>query len=119
MSEQSLKMTLYICNKCNLLLLRIDTIESCQVLNSLREDGWYDSQESTELEIDDYLCPCCLETSTRDDQDKKDQLKSIVVPIPAAKSLIKYWESHTADEYTWGIPLDDQNLPDAVLEHLL
>ena len=114
-------MTLYI---CNLLLMKIDIRELIYMSAELDDEGVYDNIGNSNSDFDCYLCPSCSTKSfTGENGEKKeDCLKEIVVPIAAAKELIKLWNSilKEIDSLTeYGIPLDNQELKGLLMEYLI
>ncbi len=126
------QMKLYICKDCELLLMRPDMKFELFESSELKPNGWYDRSGNGEEELAYYICPSCGNNSD-DDGETEHKLDSILLPISAAASLIKLWykrrdaekkkmlqeaDNH-ADNYCYGIPLDDPEIPEVVLEHLL
>jgi len=119
-------MMLYICKNCNLLLMRPDKKFEVFDSSELKPNGWYEENGDGEQEFAYFICPICGNNTDEypDDAAMTSQpLSSIVLPISLAPTLIKLWykkkDADVMDTYRYGIPLDDAELRDLIVEYML
>jgi len=124
-------MRVNICERCKVLLLQVTTKMIEYHLSELNENGEYEWTDHGEADYDSTLCPICSGT----DQDDYDEtLNSIELPIELKPKLFKIWESLQKEELNkppqskmstelviteYGIPLDNKELKELLVEYLV
>jgi len=121
MTEQ-VNMMLYMCKQCNILLMKPDKKFELFDSSELKPDGWYAENGNGEPEFAYFICPIC--GNNTDEYTAADcLLSSITLPIKLAPTLIKLWykkrDVDVMDTYEYGIPLDDAELRDLIVEFML
>lgn len=126
MTTQEKKVVLYICTECNLLLLRIDKkyVEYARS-NMDKDTGEYIADDYSDNEFDYYLCPeCCgVESTISHRGEGAKTLKQILVSKETCTKLDALWSDISCedpeDAYPSGIPLDNQELKEILVEQLI
>jgi hypothetical protein len=90
--------------------------------SELNSTGWYEEHCNGETEFAYFICPIC--GNNTDEGTAADcLLDSIFLPLKLAVDLIKLWrrkkDADVMDVYEYGIPLDNAELRDLIVEYML
>lgn len=114
-----LRMMLYICPECKLLLLQIDEKEARYSSNKLDKTGWYQWKDSSDTEHEEYICPACS-TMEYSKDDNGITLTSITFrTTETATAILELWEvvkARGVPMADYGIPLDTEELKGIIME---
>jgi hypothetical protein len=118
------KMSLYICKRCNVLLIQIDGRYVEYTCETLHEEGEYmNSHDASEHEFDYYLCPMCSGISI--EKEGRDlTLHALLLPVSLARTLLQVWiknkvSASTKIQWLYGLPLDEVEVKTLLLEYLI
>ena len=122
------KMMLFICERCETLLVKIDQKYTFYTSSELEPNGWYVERNREEEEHDYYVCPMCSGNNCDWEPNSQEHtLKSIELPIEIAGTIRDMWKQEVPDEtpedegykYEYGIPMTDSRLKELLTEHLI
>lgn len=127
---------IFYCDHCKVLLFKMDEkiveYDACV----LDERGCYEFRDAGEKDHDYWLCPICSASDNEDErEDRGGVLKAIDIPVRLATPLIEMWNkmeimynsgaNEEGDEcedgyiYEYGIPLNQPELKELLVEYLI
>ena len=121
-----MKMQLYICTHCDVLLMRVDSSVVADVPHFLEESGMYEEGNYGEAEHQYWLCPICSGIDSHEYSGMDITLESYVFNgTEISKKLIDLWnklkqigskDPEREEIIRFGIPLDTKELKSIVME---
>lgn len=120
-------MELFICKRCQVLLLQVDIKYNDYRRSELNNNGYYEwLDDDHEIDVAYTLCPIC---SGSDSQDHDPTLKVIDIPLDLKPRLFDIWYPLTQRKaklpvaiqvvVEYGIPLSNKKLKRLLVEHLI
>ena len=120
-------MELFICQRCQVLLLQVDIKYNDYRRSEINDNGEYEwLDDDHEIDIDYTLCPICSGT---DSIDHDKTLKVVNLPKDLKTPLFNIWYPLTQRKANlpvaiqvvveYGIPLNNKKLKRLLVEHLI